>query len=64
MATEATDEVPPNTILEVLQKGYFLNDRLIRPAFVKVAVRKPDPERRPSVDAGRGGKPSTRPASS
>lgn len=39
VATEETDAVPPNTILEVLQKGYFLNDRLIRPASVKVAVR-------------------------
>ncbi len=42
VATEVTDAVPPNTILEVLQKGYFLNDRLIRPAFVKVAVRPGD----------------------
>ncbi len=40
VATEETETVPPNTILEVLQKGYFLNDRLIRPAFVKVSVRK------------------------
>jgi molecular chaperone GrpE len=39
VATEETDAVPPGTILEVLQKGYFLNDRLIRPASVKVAVR-------------------------
>lgn len=39
VATEETDAVPPNTILEVLQKGYFLNDRLIRPAAVKVAVK-------------------------
>jgi molecular chaperone GrpE len=39
VATEETDAVPPGTILEVLQKGYFLNDRLIRPAAVKVAVR-------------------------
>ena len=42
VATEATDRVPPNTILAELQKGYFLNDRLIRPAFVKVAVRPAD----------------------
>ncbi len=39
VATEETDAVPPGAILEVLQKGYFLNDRLIRPASVKVAVR-------------------------
>ncbi|HSB36486.1 MAG TPA: nucleotide exchange factor GrpE [Thermoanaerobaculia bacterium] len=39
VATEKTDAVPANTIVEELQKGYFLNDRLIRPSFVKVAVR-------------------------
>ncbi len=39
VATEKTEQVPPNTIVEELQKGYFLNDRLIRPSFVKVAVR-------------------------
>jgi len=39
VATEETDRVPAGTILDVLQKGYFLNDRLIRPASVKVAVR-------------------------
>ncbi|MEO8348653.1 MAG: nucleotide exchange factor GrpE [Acidobacteriota bacterium] len=33
---------PPNSILDVLRKGYTLGDRLIRPALVKVAVR---PER-------------------
>jgi molecular chaperone GrpE len=42
VATEETGTVPPNTILAELQKGYFLNDRLIRPAFVKVSVRKSD----------------------
>ncbi len=39
VATEKTDSVPANTVVEELQKGYFLNDRLIRPSFVKVAVR-------------------------
>ena len=29
--------VKPNTVLQVLQKGYVLNDRLIRPALVTVA---------------------------
>jgi molecular chaperone GrpE len=52
VATEETDEVPPNTILEELQKGYFLNDRLIRPAFVKVSVRKPDSEAAPGSGSG------------
>jgi molecular chaperone GrpE len=45
VATEETDEVPPNTILEVLRRGYVLNDRLVRPAWVKVAVRSGDASR-------------------
>lgn len=35
---EETDAATPGTILEVLQKGYVLNDRLLRPALVKVAA--------------------------
>lgn len=38
VATEPRGDVPKDTILEVLRKGYFLNDKLIRPALVKVAV--------------------------
>jgi len=34
---EETDAAPPGTVLSVLQKGYALNDRLLRPARVKVA---------------------------
>ena len=30
--------VPSQTVVAVLQKGYFLHDRLLRPAMVKVAV--------------------------
>ena len=41
VSTEESSE-PPNTILEVLRKGYTLDDRLIRPALVKVAVRSGD----------------------
>jgi molecular chaperone GrpE len=40
VATEPSDEVPKDTILEVLRKGYFLNDKLLRPALVKVAASK------------------------
>lgn len=40
VATEENDAVPPQTILQVLQKGYMLQDRLVRPALVKVAVRE------------------------
>jgi molecular chaperone GrpE len=34
---EETDSAPPGTVLDVLQKGYVLNDRLLRPALVKVS---------------------------
>lgn len=34
-----TDEVPVNTVTNVLQTGYVLNDRLIRPAMVVVSKR-------------------------
>jgi len=38
VAREETAGAEPNTIVAVLQKGYYLNDRLLRPAFVKVAI--------------------------
>lgn len=34
--------VPSHTVVAVLQKGYFLHDRLLRPAMVKVAVGGPE----------------------
>lgn len=37
---EATDEVPENTVVKVMQKGYVLHDRLIRPAMVVVSKAK------------------------
>ncbi len=39
VATEPATDLPKDTILEVLRKGYVLHDRLLRPAWVKVAVR-------------------------
>jgi molecular chaperone GrpE len=33
----ATGEVPPNHVVSVVQKGYLLKDRLLRPAMVVVA---------------------------
>jgi len=39
MATAESDQ-EPNTILGVLQKGYALHDRLVRPALVTVARAK------------------------
>ncbi len=35
--TEETDEVPDQTIVKVLQVGYTLNERVIRPSMVTVA---------------------------
>ena len=35
---EEDSSVPNHTVTAVLQKGYFLHDRLLRPALVKVAV--------------------------
>lgn len=33
-------DAEPNTVVQVLQKGYLLNDRVIRPALVMVAKAK------------------------
>jgi molecular chaperone GrpE len=30
-------DLPPNTVVQVMQKGYVLNDRVIRPALVSVS---------------------------
>lgn len=43
MAMTPTDQAAPNTVIQVLQKGYLLNDRLIRPAKVLVAQAIPRP---------------------
>ena len=47
VSTEPSSE-PPNTVLEVLRKGYTIGDRLIRPALVKVAVRPAEAGRKQS----------------
>jgi molecular chaperone GrpE len=39
---EENPSVPSHTVVEILQKGYFLHDRLLRPALVKVAVGGPE----------------------
>lgn len=40
VTTEVNNELEENTVLEVLQKGYMYNDRLIRPAMVKVSEKE------------------------
>lgn len=37
MSMQPTDDVEPNTVIAVMQKGYTLNDRLVRPAMVMVS---------------------------
>jgi molecular chaperone GrpE len=37
MSMQERDDVAPNTVVTVVQKGYLLNDRLIRPAMVIVS---------------------------
>jgi molecular chaperone GrpE len=36
-------DAPANTVVSVLQKGYFLSERVLRPAMVTVAKSKADP---------------------
>lgn len=36
----ANSDLPPNTVVHVMQKGYVLNDRVIRPALVTVSKGK------------------------
>jgi molecular chaperone GrpE len=42
---EEDPSVPSHTVVAVLQKGYFIHDRLLRPAMVKVAVGGPEEPR-------------------
>ena len=43
VAREENPDVPNHTVTEVMQKGYLMGERLIRPAMVRVAVGGPDP---------------------
>jgi len=37
MSMQPRDDVPPNTVVTVIQRGYTLNGRLVRPALVMVS---------------------------
>lgn len=41
---EETSEVPPNTVIEELRKGYLLKGTLLRPSMVKIAIAPKPPE--------------------
>lgn len=52
VATTADSGIPAQTVVEELQRGYLLHDRLLRPALVKVAI---DGSADDSRGAGRDG---------
>lgn len=41
MSVQPRSDVPPNTVVIVVQKGYTLNGRLVRPAMVMVSQAEP-----------------------
>ena len=44
VAQVESDSAPPNTVVEEYQKGYFLHDRIVRPAMVTVAKESTEHE--------------------
>ena len=44
IARHETTDVAPHTVVDVLQKGYLLHDRLLRPAMVRVSVAPGEPD--------------------
>ncbi len=50
MQTQETDEAEPNTVIAVHQKGYMLNDRLMRPAMVVVAKASSSQEEKTAAE--------------
>jgi len=50
MTMQETDEYPPDTVMMVMQKGYMMNDRLIRPAMVMVSRAPADKPDSASID--------------
>ncbi len=53
MSMQPSADVEPNTVINVLQKGYILNGRLIRPAMVVVsqAAKPVDDSDKPEADS-------------
>jgi molecular chaperone GrpE len=44
IARHETTDVAPHVVVDVLQKGYLLHDRLLRPAMVRVSVAPGEPD--------------------
>ncbi len=51
MDVHPNDEMPSNTVLEVFQKGYLINDKLLRPSMVIVSKQTVAPK---PVENGKG----------
>lgn len=47
MSATETDEVPPNTVVTEVLRGFTLNDRLVRPALVVISRAKSTPAQPP-----------------
>ena len=52
MATQPSSEVEPGCVMTVYQKGYTLNERLLRPALVIVSAAPPAPAGGDDAPAG------------
>ena len=51
VTTQPSADVAPNTVINVFQKGYLLNERLLRPAMVVVSKAADIPaEKTPKID--------------
>ena len=50
MSMQVSAEHPANTVMQVFQKGYLLNGRVIRPAMVVVSKGNPDDAPKAGVD--------------
>lgn len=51
IAREERNDLPENTILEELIKGYFFRDKLLRPAMVKVSFQSNQDDNRENASA-------------
>jgi molecular chaperone GrpE len=54
VSSEERPDLPPHSIIDVLQKGYVMNDRLIRPAMVRVALGGDEPATQTEKDDAAG----------
>ncbi|MCD6087568.1 MAG: nucleotide exchange factor GrpE [Candidatus Hydrothermae bacterium] len=51
ITTVETDELPPGTVVEELEGGYFFKDKLLRPARVSVA-KEPEENKKSDLKGG------------